>query len=51
MANLDEFVPPAFEIPAMIEVVYRVFQSVPVKYIEEYIVVELIDGRGWLEAS
>jgi hypothetical protein len=41
---MDEFVPPAFEIPALILVSFTV-ESVTIKDIEEHVIVEFADSQ------
>ena len=49
-ANLDGLVPPAFEIPSPI-LVSRMIRSVPIKDIEEHVIVEFAGSRAWRVAS
>ena len=37
-ANVDELVPPAFEIPVLIFVANCLVESVPIKYFEEQVI-------------
>ena len=49
-ANLDGLVPPAFEIPSLI-LVSRIVESVPIKDIEEHVIVELVGSHTWCTSS
>lgn len=50
VANVDGLVPPAFDIPTEIRLIGGSVESIPIKDIEEYVIVECTDGRAWREA-
>ena len=51
LANVDGLVPPAFDTPTKIRLISRVVESIPIKDIEEHVIVEFADSRAWRTAS
>ncbi len=46
-ANVDGLVPPAFDTPTQIRLISRIVESIPIKDIEEHVIVECAESRAW----
>jgi hypothetical protein len=45
-ADLDESIPPSFEVPSAVRVVSRVVYAIPVEYVEEDVVIQFVDSHA-----
>ena len=45
-AHLDEFIPPSIEVPSAVRVFSRIVYTIPVKYVEEDMIIQFVDSRA-----